>query len=294
MLWWLDRMIRSRRPLQEKLTLFWHDHFATSDQDTPLMLAQNQTLRRHAMGSFPALLTRGDERLGDAPLPLARRLRQGGAERELRARADGAVHARARVQRARHPPGRRGRSPASAWTGTRTARRAATTTRRRTTPGSSRSSATRGHHDWQDVLRLCVNHPAHAPFLVGKLWDYFVGTPIPGGHPPPAWRRSTAAPATGSSRWWRGSSPTPRSTGSSTPPEWSSRRWCTSPAPCASAGQGIDATAGAGSCSRAWASTRSTRPPWRAGTGAPPGCRRTRCACASTWPTTCSTRRACA
>ena len=55
-LWWLDRMVRSRRPLQEKLTLFWHDHFATSDQDTPLMLAQNQTLRRHALGSFPALL----------------------------------------------------------------------------------------------------------------------------------------------------------------------------------------------------------------------------------------------
>ena len=49
-------MIRSRRPLQEKLTLFWHDHFATSDQDTPLMLAQNRMFRRHAMGSFPALL----------------------------------------------------------------------------------------------------------------------------------------------------------------------------------------------------------------------------------------------
>ena len=84
-LWWLDRMIRSRRPLQEKLTLFWHDHFATSEQDTPLMLAQNRMLRRHAMGSFPALLTRGHERPGDAPVPLARGLRQGGAERELRA-----------------------------------------------------------------------------------------------------------------------------------------------------------------------------------------------------------------
>ena len=52
-LWWLDRMVRSRRPLQEKLTLFWHDHFATTDQDTPLMLAQNQTLRRHALGHLP-------------------------------------------------------------------------------------------------------------------------------------------------------------------------------------------------------------------------------------------------
>src|SRR5436190_24304969 len=49
-------MVRSQRPLVEKLTLFWHDHFATADQDTPLMLAQNQKLRRGALGSFRSLL----------------------------------------------------------------------------------------------------------------------------------------------------------------------------------------------------------------------------------------------
>src|SRR6201999_782534 len=32
---------------------------------------------------------------------------------------------------------------------------------------------------WQDVLRLVVSHPAHPPFLVSKLWDFFVGTPLP-------------------------------------------------------------------------------------------------------------------
>jgi DNA-binding CsgD family transcriptional regulator len=32
-LWWLDRMVRSQRPLVEKMTLFWHDHFATRDQE---------------------------------------------------------------------------------------------------------------------------------------------------------------------------------------------------------------------------------------------------------------------
>jgi uncharacterized protein (DUF1800 family) len=55
-LWWLDRMVRSQRPLVEKLTLFWHDHFATSDQDTLLMLAQNRLLRVHSRGSFRTLL----------------------------------------------------------------------------------------------------------------------------------------------------------------------------------------------------------------------------------------------
>src|SRR3954462_6287903 len=55
-LWWLDRMVRTQRPLEEKLTLFWHDHFATTNQDTPLMLAQNRMLRANAFGSFRTLL----------------------------------------------------------------------------------------------------------------------------------------------------------------------------------------------------------------------------------------------
>src|SRR5882757_2134604 len=32
--WWLDRMVHTTRPLLEQMTLFWHDHFATSiDKD---------------------------------------------------------------------------------------------------------------------------------------------------------------------------------------------------------------------------------------------------------------------
>ena len=54
-LWWLHRMVGSPRPLQEKLTLFWHDHFATTDQDTPMMLAQNRRCAA-TLGSFPVLL----------------------------------------------------------------------------------------------------------------------------------------------------------------------------------------------------------------------------------------------
>src|ERR671915_281242 len=55
-LWWLDRMVRTRRPLVEKMTLFWHDHFATSGEDTPLMLRQNRMLRKHALGNFRTLV----------------------------------------------------------------------------------------------------------------------------------------------------------------------------------------------------------------------------------------------
>lgn len=57
--WWTVRMLTTPRPLQEKLTLFWHDHFATSQEKVnnyELMLGQIQTLRAHANGNFHDLL----------------------------------------------------------------------------------------------------------------------------------------------------------------------------------------------------------------------------------------------
>lgn len=56
--WWLDRMVRAEQPFGEKLTLLWHDHWATSIQKVKsagLMLRQNQTLRAHATGDFRLL-----------------------------------------------------------------------------------------------------------------------------------------------------------------------------------------------------------------------------------------------
>ena len=58
-LWWAERMLVTRRPLQEKLTLFWHGHFATGNtkvRDTRMMLRQNEMLRANAAGSFRDLL----------------------------------------------------------------------------------------------------------------------------------------------------------------------------------------------------------------------------------------------
>lgn len=57
--WWTLRMVATQRPLQEKMTLFWHDHFATSGekvQGGPLMYAQNEILRRNATGNFRTML----------------------------------------------------------------------------------------------------------------------------------------------------------------------------------------------------------------------------------------------
>jgi hypothetical protein len=56
--WWLYRMVHTPHPLRERMTLFWHNHFATSVAKVrrlPLMLAQNQLLREHALGRFRPL-----------------------------------------------------------------------------------------------------------------------------------------------------------------------------------------------------------------------------------------------
>jgi uncharacterized protein (DUF1800 family) len=60
--WWLTIMYRTRRPLRERMVLFWHDHFATSfDKVGPPnggkhIYWQNQLERQHATGNFRDLM----------------------------------------------------------------------------------------------------------------------------------------------------------------------------------------------------------------------------------------------
>jgi uncharacterized protein (DUF1800 family) len=58
-LWWLDRMLRTNRPLVEKMVLFWHGHFATSlgKVQPQYMAGQINLFRQLALGRFPALLS---------------------------------------------------------------------------------------------------------------------------------------------------------------------------------------------------------------------------------------------
>ncbi len=57
--WWLYRMLFTPDPLAERLTLLWHNHFATSQlkvDDLTAMKRQNDTFRRHARGPFGDLV----------------------------------------------------------------------------------------------------------------------------------------------------------------------------------------------------------------------------------------------
>ena len=57
--WWAERMLDTDRPLQEKMALFWHGHFATAEnkvRDYRKMLGQIELFERHATGNFGDLL----------------------------------------------------------------------------------------------------------------------------------------------------------------------------------------------------------------------------------------------
>ncbi len=175
-LWWLDRMVRSRRPLVEKLTLFWHDHFATVNQDTPLMLAQNEMFRDRSLDTFQRLL---EGIMNDPAIQLFLSLAGSskGAPNENFARelmelfTLGSGYDETDV-----------REMSRALTGWR---------RRRENGIISTYWDPRAHDDGlktifgqraaygpDDVIVLVTQHPAHAPFLIAKLWEYFVTEPL--------------------------------------------------------------------------------------------------------------------
>jgi uncharacterized protein (DUF1800 family) len=57
--WWVQRMVETPRPLEEKMTLFWHGHFTSGAREVKsawLLWRQNDLFRRNAVGNFRTLL----------------------------------------------------------------------------------------------------------------------------------------------------------------------------------------------------------------------------------------------
>ena len=187
--WWLDRMVRSDQPLVERMTLIWHDWFATTNADVGdhrMMLAQNELFRANALGSFetlalevtknPAMLiflsgienrrTRPNENYARELMELFTLGADRGAytETDVRELARALTGWRADWSDAegtfvnfRFDPWRYDTGTKSLWAGTPHARS--------------------GAFGWEDAVRLCIQHPMHAEFFVRKLWSYFVPTP---------------------------------------------------------------------------------------------------------------------
>jgi len=181
-LWWLDRMVRTRRPLVERMTLVWHDWFATSNAGVgsqKLMLAQNRLMRRHALGSFdhllvsitanPAMLVwlSGTNNGKDAPNE-----NYGRELMELFTLGEGNGYTERDVrEQARSLTG---------WTSTWKRGKGQTDFRfdqKRHDTGTKTVFGKQGTFSWRESVSLCAHHPKHAPFFVRKLWSYFIPEP---------------------------------------------------------------------------------------------------------------------
>ncbi len=184
-LWWLDRMVRTSRPLVERMTLVWHNWFATSNDSVGnqrLMIDQNRLLRRRALGSFedllldvtrdPAMLLflNGTENGRESPNEnYARELMElftlgagrGYSERDVREQARALTGFESEWSERRGDYGFR-YDPGSH------------------DPGVKRVFGKSGNFDWKDACTMCLRHPAHPQFLVSKLWGSFVPTPPDG------------------------------------------------------------------------------------------------------------------
>ncbi len=170
---WMRRMQFTTNPLREKLTLFWHDHFATSNQkvqDAYLMWVQNETLRARALGPFrfllqeisrdPAMLKWLDLIRSNVKKPNENFARE---FFELFTLGEGNYTEADLKEAARAFTGYRFGGPTRTFQFARKQHDAT----EKTIFGQT------GAFDGDDVVQLALANPHSAPFLAGKLWTYF-------------------------------------------------------------------------------------------------------------------------
>ncbi len=175
--WWLQRMLSSPHPLREKLTLFWHNHFATSNakvRNAGYMLGQYELMRRHALGHFGLLLqelskdpammiwldTR-DSKKGNPNENYARELM------ELFSLGIG------------HYTEQDIREAARAFTGWEIKDDKAVFNEKQHDAGTKTVLGQTGSWKGEDIVRICLEQKSTPTFLIGKLYRFFISETVP-------------------------------------------------------------------------------------------------------------------
>ncbi len=166
--WWLRRMIETPHPLRERMTLFWHDHFAigtTGQQSGRTSREHLRLCRRHALGSFRASLE-------DVVRDPATLLWLGAEENRKAQPRDGL--ARALFEEYTVGPDQYGESDvheaARAFTGAFVRSGRYRFVAREHDEGEKRILGRTGAFDADDVVRLALEHPATPRNLVRALY----------------------------------------------------------------------------------------------------------------------------
>ena len=177
-IWWMKTMATSSSPLNERIALFWHRHFATSGAKVfhpGWMFQQNVTFREHGRGPFadllkamvkdPALLNWLDAARNPAERPnenLARELLElftlgigNYTEKDVKELAKLTTGTRLRLG------GKTSLSPQDAY------------------DGPVRLLGRKGQLKLADMVELLAVHPATAERMVRHLWEDFAACPLP-------------------------------------------------------------------------------------------------------------------
>jgi uncharacterized protein (DUF1800 family) len=169
---WMMRMIHADNPLQEKLTLFWHGHFATGNAkvaDLGLMTAQIEAFRRGCVGKFRDLL-RTATRDPAMIIWLDNNTNRKGRSNENYAREIMELFSLGVGNYTEADIKEAGR----AFTGWHTDRRKFTFNPELFDAGAKTVFGRTGNFGGDDVVDLCAEHPACARFIAGKLFRFFV------------------------------------------------------------------------------------------------------------------------
>ena len=182
-LYWLDRMVRSRHQLVERLALVFHDWFATSNDavgSSRFMLDQTNLFRAHGLRNFkgmvrtitqdPAMilfLDQASNRKHAINENYARELMELftlGADRGAYTEDDVRELARS-LSGWRYD-----------WSGELGAHNFRWDEQDRWDPGYKTVFGKRGRWTWEDACDFVVDHGKHPSFFVEKLWSYFIPT----------------------------------------------------------------------------------------------------------------------
>ena len=172
--WWVRRMALGSRPFQEKMTLFWHGHFATSAEKVQMpyfLWLQNETLRQKRHGQFQPVAHRrlpGPRRC--CSTSTARAVTRARRTRTLPAKSWSSSPSAKAITPSRTSRRRREPTPAGAF------RRTAFTTSTTPTINDEEPKTVfgqTGNYSGEDVLNLIGAKPECAQFIAKKLWRFF-------------------------------------------------------------------------------------------------------------------------
>jgi uncharacterized protein (DUF1800 family) len=179
LLWWLDRIATAQPAATERLTWFWHGHFATSNQkvrSAQLMLAQNQVFRRYALGSFHDLAM---TMITDAALVkwLDGQKNRTGSPNENLAREFMELFTLG-IGHYQEPDVAQAARALTGWTVSRQTGQARFVPRRHDN-GSKTILGRTADFDAKSFGQLALAQEASAPFVVGRLWFRLVSATPP-------------------------------------------------------------------------------------------------------------------